>query len=60
MVSVETCLYDFDKDMYGKEIVTELLQFKRPEQKFEDVAQLKGQMEMDIAQGREFHEGLKK
>ena len=60
VVSVETYLYDFDKDMYGKEIVTELLQFKRPEQKFEDVAQLKGQMEMDIAQGREFHEGLKK
>ncbi len=57
---METYLYDFDKDMYGKEIVTELLQFKRPEQKFEDVAQLKGQMEMDIAQGREFHEGLKK
>ena len=60
VVSVETYLYDFDKDMYGKEIVTELLQFKRPEQKFEDVAQLKQQMEKDIAQGREFHKGFGK
>ncbi|MDE6202551.1 MAG: bifunctional riboflavin kinase/FMN adenylyltransferase, partial [Lachnospiraceae bacterium] len=59
MISVETYLYDFDRDMYGKEIVTELLQFKRPEQKFGDVAQLKRQMEKDIAQGREFHRGLK-
>lgn len=36
-ISVETYLYDFDKDMYGRKIVTELLQFKRPEQKFESV-----------------------
>lgn len=55
MVSVETYLYDFDKDMYGKDIVTELLQFKRPEQKFRDVAELKAQMERDVAEGRTFH-----
>lgn len=54
-VSVETYLYDFDKDMYGKEIVTELLQFKRPERKFTDVCQLKEQMERDIEEGRAFH-----
>lgn len=54
-VSVETYLYDFDKDMYGKEIVTELLQFKRPEQRFGSVEELKAQMEKDIAQGRVFH-----
>lgn len=55
-VSVETFLYDFDKDMYGKEIVTELLHFKRPEQKFEDVHALKQQMEKDIAEGRAYHQ----
>lgn len=55
VVSVETYLYDFDKDMYGKDIVTELLEFKRPEQKFKDVAELKTQMERDIAEGRRFH-----
>lgn len=54
-ISVETYLYDFDKDMYGRKIVTELLQFKRPEQKFESVEKLKEQMEKDIAQGRKFH-----
>lgn len=54
-ISVETYLYDFDKDMYGRKIVTELLQFKRPEQKFESVEMLKAQMEKDIAQGRMFH-----
>lgn len=55
-ISVETYLYDFDKDMYGKKIVTELLQFKRPEQRFKGVEELKAQMERDIAQGRQFHE----
>ncbi len=57
-VSVETYLYDFDKDMYGKDIVTELLQFKRPEQRFKDVVELKEQMERDIAQGRIFHKKI--
>lgn len=55
MVSVETYLYDFEGDMYGQEIVTELLQFKRSEQKFRDVAELKRQMEADIEAGRSFH-----
>lgn len=54
-ISVETFLYDFDKDMYGKEIVTELLHFKRPEQKFSDIQELKQQMERDIAEGRVYH-----
>lgn len=57
-ISVETYLYDFDRDMYGKKIVTELLQFKRPEQKFEGVEELKVQMERDIEQGRLFHEKI--
>ena len=54
-VSVETFLYDFDKDMYGKEIITELLYCKRPEQKFADVQALKEQMEKDIAEGTAYH-----
>lgn len=54
-VSVETYLYDFDKDIYGKEVVTELLQFKRPEEKFKDVETLKIQMQKDIEQGRRYH-----
>lgn len=53
-ISVETYLYDFDSDMYGKEIVTELLHFKRPEMKFDGVEALKRQMEQDIREGREY------
>ncbi len=55
IISVETYLYDFDKDMYGKEIVTELLQFKRSEKRFENVQELKFQMEKDIEEGRNYH-----
>lgn len=56
LISVETYLYDFDKDMYGKEIVTELLHFKRPEQKFEHLDALRLQMGKDIEEGRIYHQ----
>ena len=58
-VDVETYLYDFDRNVYGKEIVTELLEFKRPEKRFSDVEELKAQMERDIAEGKEFHKKIK-
>lgn len=54
-VSVETFLYDFDKDMYGKEIITRLLDFKRTELRFESKEALKSQMEIDLTEGREYH-----
>jgi len=54
-VSVETYLYDFDYDIYGEDIVTFLLDFKRPEMKFGGVEELKKQMEKDIAEGASFH-----
>lgn len=55
LVSVETYLYHFNRELYGSEIVTELLQFKRPEMKFASVASLKTQMEQDILQGKYYH-----
>ncbi len=55
LISVETYLYDFKEDMYGKEIRTALLHFKRPEQRFDSVEELKAQMEKDIAAGRIYH-----
>lgn len=55
LVSAETYLYDFSGDVYGKEIVTELLHFKRPERKFADVEALKAQMEEDLREGRRYH-----
>lgn len=55
LVTVESYLYDYEGDMYGQEIVTKLLHFKRPEMKFPDVCTLKAQMEADIEAGRKFH-----
>lgn len=52
-VGVETHLFSFDQETYGEEIRTEFLSFLRPEIKFESIAELKAQMERDIAAGRE-------
>ncbi len=51
-VGVETYLYDFAQDIYGKEITVRLLSFHRPEKKFDSVETLKTQMAADIAEGR--------
>lgn len=51
---IESFLLDFDEDVYGKEIQIELLHFRRPEQKFEDVAGLKEAVDQDLLAGKEF------
>lgn len=51
-VNVETYLYDFTGDLYGKDITVYFLAFRRPEMKFDSVERLKEQMEADIAAGR--------
>lgn len=51
-VSVETYLYDFAQDIYGKEITVRLFSFLRAEKKFASVEELKNQMAADIAKGR--------
>lgn len=48
-VGVETYIYDFNEDVYGRDIEVKLLEFKRPEMKFDNVEELKAQMEKDIA-----------
>lgn len=53
-IGVETYIYDFDEDAYGKSAKVSLLQFKRPEMKFDSVEKLKKQMESDIEAGRNF------
>jgi riboflavin kinase/FMN adenylyltransferase len=52
-VSVETYLYDFDGDLYEKEITVYLHHFHRPEQKFESLDALKAQIALDVAAGKE-------
>lgn len=56
VVSLESYLYGYAGDMYGEEIVTELIHFRRPEMKFRNVEELKCQMEADVEAGRKYHE----
>lgn len=54
---VETYLFDVDRDLYGKNIVTQLYSFRRPEQKFSSMEELKNQMHRDISFGKEYFRG---
>lgn len=57
-LGVETYLYGMDEEVYGHQAEVSLLQYRRPEQKFSSVEQLKRQMESDIEAGKEyFHFG---
>lgn len=47
-VSVETYLFDYDRDLYGKQVEVQFLEFVRSERKFTDVEQLKGAMQEDL------------
>ncbi len=55
LLGVETYLYDFDEDIYEKEISVRLLSFKRAERQFATIDDLKKQMEEDIRAGKEYH-----
>ena len=52
-ISVETNLFDFNKNIYGKNIEVCLKHFQRPEMKFDSVETLKKQMESDAAFAKE-------
>lgn len=53
-VGVETNLFDFQGDLYGKHAKVSLLKWVREEQKFQNISELKVQMEKDIAFCRSF------
>ena len=52
-VGVETYIYDFDSDAYGKLIKVEILKFVRPEMKFDSIDALKDQIKSDLISARE-------
>ncbi len=52
-VGVETYIYDFDSDAYGKIIKVELIRFVRPEMKFDSIDALKAQIKSDLISARE-------
>lgn len=54
VLGVETYIYDFEEEIYGEEISVGLLAFKRPEQRFENTAELKEKMLADIEEGKNY------
>ncbi len=54
---VETYIFNFDSDLYGKTIEVQLHSFEREERKFETIEELKEQMHSDIRFGRLYFGG---
>jgi len=54
LLGVESYLYNFQQEIYGDQIEVELLSFKRPEYRFENIDRLKAQLAMDISAGRDW------
>jgi riboflavin kinase/FMN adenylyltransferase len=59
-VSVETYIYDLDADLYGKFIEVRMIDFFRPEIKFESLSDLQARVNLDKEQGRLEHQDRKK
>lgn len=57
-MGAETYIYDFDEEIYGKEITVMLLKFNRPERRFCGKDELKEQIMKNIAEGKAFHTGI--
>ena len=53
-VTVETYIYDFNDDLYDREITVTLLEFRRPEMRFSSVEELSAQMHEDMEAGRNY------
>lgn len=56
---IESYLLDYDGNAYGKDVKIRLHLFRRPEHKFDNIAEMKQQIDQDIAHGREFFSHLK-
>ncbi len=54
-LGVETYLYNFNADIYEKNIIVELLSFKRAEMKFDSVEALRQQIHQDMEKGLLYH-----
>ena len=53
-VLIESFLFDYDGDAYGKEVTIDLLAFQRPERAFASVSELKSCIDRDIEYGKRF------
>ena len=57
-LGVETHIFDFDEDIYGKQIWVSFLKYLRPEKKYDSLEALKKQIDADIRTSREILKGL--
>lgn len=57
---IETFVYDFHGDLYGKSIEVELYHYGRPEMKFDSLEELKEQMHKDQERAKLYFEQLEK
>lgn len=55
MTGVETYIYDFHDQIYGKELTISLYEFLRPEIKFDSIDALKEQLNRDVSEGEKWH-----
>ena len=54
-IGIETYIYDFDTQIYGKELTVSLYEFLRPEYRFASLDALKEQLGHDVLQGEKWH-----
>ncbi len=54
--NIETHIFDFNKELYGKKIRVEFLKKTRDEQKFENVEALSRQIKKDCLEAMAYHE----
>jgi len=54
---LEIHLFDFNRDIYGKDVEVRFVKFLRPEQKFESVDALVAQIRRDVDQAHELYRG---
>ena len=55
--NIETHIFDFDKELYGKRILVEFLLKTRDEERFENIEELKKQIIKDCEEAKAYHEG---
>lgn len=53
--SVETNIFDFNQDIYGKTMKVELLVYERPETKYQSLELLAAQLQKDVIFGKELY-----
>ena len=53
---LEIHLFDFDEQIYGRDVEVEFLEYLRPEQKFSGIEELKAQIQQDATKARAIYE----